>query len=197
MAANSPIDPRIQTVLARLRDEFTANAKVRLGVWCILALVIFYWILVRSDDLQAARAEYAGAFERVERARDASAEQDWPALLAAERDAGADLTANLWEAETEGVAQARLLATLNELAGEIEMSQVRIEPGVTQPVAGAPDVWRVQARLIARYRIGAELRLLHALATHPKTLKADRLDFGQSRARINLLVSAYFVGLEP
>ena len=188
---------RARSALAPLREEFTTNVRVRLGVWCVLAMVFLYWILVRSDDLQATRAEYAGEIARLERAQDARADEDWPLLLEVEQRTGAELTANFWQAETEGVARARLLAALTELAGEIELRDARVQPGVTQPIADAPDVWRVQARLTARHRIGAELRLLHALATHPKKLVVDRLDMNQSRSRVNILVSAYFVGLAP
>ena len=189
--------PRVQSALAPMREEFATNIRVRLGVWCVLAMVFLYWILVRSDDLRAARAEYAGEIARVERAQDARAEEDWPLLLEVEQRTGKELTANFWQAETEGVAQARLLASLTELAGEIELRDPRVQPGVTQPVADAADVWRVQARLTARHRMGAELRLLHALATHPKKLVVDRLDISQTQSRVNILVSAYFVGLAP
>ena len=188
---------RVRSALTPLREEFTTNIRVRFGVWCVLAMVFLYWILVRSDDLQAARAEYAGEIARLERAQDARADEDWPLLLEVEQRTGAELTANFWQAETAGVAQARLLGALTELAGEIELRDHRVQPGVTLPVADAPDVWRVQARLTARHRIGAELRLLHAFATHPKKLVVDRLDIGQSRSRVNILVSAYFVGLAP
>lgn len=189
--------PRIRSALASLGEEFTTNARVRLGVWSVLAIVLLYWILVRSDDLEAARAEYAGEIDRLERAKDASAYEDWPVLLEVEQRTATELTADFWQAETEGVAQARLLASLTELAGEIGLRQPRITPGVTQTVAGAPGVWRVQARLIARHRPGGELRLLHALATHPKKLVVDLLEISQSRSRVNILVSAYFVGLAP
>ena len=195
--ANSASESRVRSALAPLREEFASNIRVRLGVWCVLAMVFLYWILVRSDDLQAARAEYAGEIARLERAQDARAEEDWPLLLEIEQRTGAELTENFWQAETEGVAQARLLASLTELAGEIELRDPRVQPGVTQPVADAADVWRVQARLTARHRMGAELRLLHALATHPKKLIVDRLDISQTQARVNILVSAYFVGLAP
>ena len=195
----TPANPvsRLDAVLAPMRREFAASMRLRLGVWGVLALVILYWIFVRADDLEAARAEYAGEVARLERAQNAGDDADWPLLLEAERRAAAELTANLWEAETEGVARARLLAALSELAGEAGLSDTRVQPGVTQPVADAADVWRVQARLTARHRIGAELRLLHAFATHPRKLVVDRLDISQSRSRITILVSAYFVGLTP
>ena len=188
---------RLLNVLAPLREEFRANVKVRFGVWGILAVLILYWILVRADDIEAARAEYAGEVARLERARDAGATEDWPALLEAERRAGAELTANFWRAESVSVARARLLTALTELAGETELRDQRVEPGVTVAVDGAPDVWRVQARLTARHRNGGELRLLHALATHPGKLVVDRLELNQSRSRVTILVSAYFVGLAP
>ena len=195
----TPANPasRVANALAPLREEFATNIRVRLGVWCVLAMVFLYWILVRSDDLEAAHAEYAGEIARLERAQEARADEDWPLLLEVEQRAGALLTANFWQAETEGVARARLQATLTELAGEVELRDPRVQPGVTQPVADAPDVWRVQARLTARHRIGAELRLLHAFATHPKKLVVDRLNISQTQSRVNILVSAYFVGLAP
>ena len=194
---NPPPASRVRSALAPLRREFANNIRVRFGVWCVLAMVLLYWILVRSEDLRAARAEYAGEVARLERAQEARADEDWPLLLEVEQRTGAELTANFWQAETEGVAQARLLAALTELAGETELRDARVQPGVVQPVADAPDVWRAQARLTARHRIRAELRLLHAFATHPKKLVVDRLDISQTRARINILVSAYFVGLAP
>ncbi len=189
--------PRVQSALASLGEEFTTNARVRLGVWCVLAIVLLYWILVRSDHLEAARAEYAGEIVRLERAQDAGAYEEWPDLLELERRTATELTTSFWQAETEGVAQARLLSALTELAGEIELRQARITPGVTQTVDNAPGVWRVQARLTARHRNGAELRLIHALATHPKKLVVDLLEISQSRSRVNILVSAYFVGIAP
>ena len=170
---------------------------MRFGAWCVVAIVLLYWILVRADDLTAARADYAGEVARLERAQGAGADEDWLDLLAAERRAGAELTETFWEAESAGVAGASVLAALTELAGELELRNPRVEPGVVQPVTGAPDVWRVQARLSARHRDGAELRLVHALATYPKALVVDRLDISQNRSRLNVIVTAYFVGLEP
>ena len=195
----TPANPvsRVDAALASLRGELAANMRLRLGAWSVVALVILYWVFVRADDLEAARAEYADDAARLERAQNAGDDEDWPLLLEAERRAATDLAANLWEAETEGVARARLLAALSELAGEAGLSETRVQPGVTQPVADAPDVWRVQARLTARHRVGAELQLLHAFATHSSKLVVDRLDISQSRSRVTMLVSAYFVGLAP
>ena len=191
------MSPRLQSALAPLREEFSNNVRVRLGVWCVLAVVLLYWVLVRADDLSAAQADYAAEVARLERAQNASADEDWPTLLELERRTGGELSEKFWQAEKAGVAQAVLLAALTELAGEVELRDHRVQPGVTQPVANAPDVWRVQARLTARHRIGAELRLIHALATHPKKLVIDRLEISQTRSRVNILVSAYFVGLAP
>ena len=191
----SPKD--LASALAPLRQEFANNVRVRFGAWCVVAIVLLYWVLVRADDLEAARADYAGEVARVERAQGAGADENWLELLAAERRAGAELTENFWQAENAGVARASLLTALTELAGGVELRDPRVEPGVIEPVAGAADVWRVQARLSARHRGGAELRLVHALATHPRALVVDRLDVSQTRSRLSVIVSAYFVGLEP
>ena len=46
--------------------------------------------------------------------------------------------------------------------------------------------------------VRAEVRALHALATHPKKLVVDRLDLrrrGRQNSHLVLILSAYFVGV--
>ena len=76
----------------------------------------------------------------------------------------------------------------------------RLRSGTSQPLPDLPEVGRVQTRLEAAYRPGVELRLLHALATHPKELVADRLDLVRRKrrndSRMRLILSAYVVGVK-
>ena len=176
--------------------EFAVNARLRAGVWAIAAVVLFYLSLVQSDRVASAHDGYAAAAGRLARADGLLERQDWPQLLETERAANQALEGAFWQADTQGLAQAQLQAALAGIADGLKLRDVRIQPGLTQPVPEVPGIWRVQAQFSASHDSGAQLQVLHALATHPKKLVVDRLDMVRGRARVVVLLSAYFVGLE-
>ncbi|MDD9997445.1 MAG: hypothetical protein OXQ89_06825, partial [Rhodospirillaceae bacterium] len=170
--------------------------RLRAGVWLIAAVVLFYVALVQSDRVTAAYEEFAAEAGRLARAEGLLEREDWPQLLEAERAANQALEAAFWKADTEGLAQAQLQAALAGIAGRLDLREVRIQPGLIQPVPEVQGVWRVQAQFSASYDSGAQLQVLYALATHPNKLVVDRLDMVRGRARLVAILSAYFVGLD-
>ena len=188
----------IRRALRPAAAELSQNARLRWGVWLILAVLLVYGILVQSDRLAAARDDYAGESGRLARAEILLRQRDWPERLAAEREAHQQLRSTFWQAETEGLAQAKLQAVLTRVIEDLDLRKPLLRPGTSQPLPDLPEVWRVQTRLDASYRPGIELRLLHALATHPKKLVVDRLDLVRRErhdSRLMLILSAYFVGV--
>ncbi len=182
--------------LAHLRAQLAANPRLRAGTWAITAILAVYGVLVQSDRVGAVHASYAGDAERLSRARTLLTRDDLAAILEAERERGQQLTERFWQAETQGLAQAQLQATVSEIVGAFEFRNPRIQSGTIRPVDHAPGVWRVQAQFSGGYDAGAQLEVLHALATHPRKLAVDRLDLRRRDRRMTLLVSAYFVGIE-
>ena len=191
----SALDQALRSAAA----ELAANRRLRWGIWLILGTVLLYCILVQSDRLEAVHDEYAAAVARLEKAEYLLERQDWHELLDAERKAHQSIEATFWEAGTEGLAQAKLQAALAGAIERLDLRKPRIRSGVSQPAPSLPGIWRVQTRLDAAYRPGAELQLLHALATYPKKLIVDRLDLRQRDRQgsyMTLVLSAYFVGVE-
>ena len=179
--------------------ELAANARLRWGVWLIAAIVLAWCILVQSDRVAAVHDEYAVQAGQLAKARSLVDRQDWHERLEAERTAYRRLEGALWEAKTEGLAQAKLQGALNEAIEGLRLDKPRIRSGVSQPVPDLPGVWRVQTRLDAAYQSGVELQVLHVLATHPKRMIVDRLDLRRRSRRdsyLTLILSAYFVGVE-
>ncbi len=182
-----------------LAAELAANARLRFGVWSVLAILLVYCILVQSDRLAAAQADYAAEVGRLAKAGQVLAGRDWPSLLEAEREVHRRLESRFWRAETEGLAQAKLQDALGGVVEGLRLRDARFRSGVSQAVPGLPGIWRVQTRLDAGYRSGAELQMLHALATHPVKLVVDRLSLVRRErhdSRVVLILSAYFVGVE-
>ncbi len=189
----------LNDVFASFAAELAGNARLRWGVWLVLGILLFYCILVQSDRVAAVHDEYAAETGQLTKAEALLRRRDWPDLLEAERQTHRALTATFWQAETEGLAQAKLQAALTGMVEGLDLRNLRIRSGVSQPVPDLPGIWRVQTRLDAAYRPGVELQALHAMATYPKKLVVDRLDLsrrGRQDSRLTLILSAYFVGVE-
>ena len=189
----------LRYALRPLTAELSANARLRAGVWLILGILLVYGIMVQADRLRAAHRDYAAEAGRLAKAERLLEGEDWPALLDVERETHGEIESRFWQAETEGLAQAKLQDALAGMIEGLRLRDTRIRSGVSQPVPELPGIWRVQARLDAGYRRGTEPRVLHALATHDRKLVVDRLELrrrGRQSSRIVLMVSAYFVGVE-
>ena len=186
----------LSEALAGLQAELAANTRLRLGMWLILGILLLYMVLVQSDRVIAAYSDYAGELERLTKAEAMLTQGDWSELLESERATGAMLDAEFWEAETQGLAQAGLQAAMGEVIEGLNLRNVRIRSGVSQPVEGLPGVWQIQAQLEGQYRPGVELQVLYAIATYSRKLVVDRLDLSRRNSRISLICSAYFVGIE-
>ena len=184
----------------RARDELAANPRLRLGVWVIVAILLFYWVaLVQPERRALAVDEYADTASRLASSQAVMARRDeWPGLLAAARESDQALQRSFWRADTEGLARAGLQETLEKIVADLDVRNVAIESGSSRPVPEVEGLWQVQARLTANYSAGTELKLLHALAEHPRKLVVDRMDLVRGRqSRVMLIVSAYFVDLSP
>ena len=184
----------------RARDELAANPRLRLGVWVIVAILLFYWVaLVQPERRALAVDEYADTATRLAGSQRVMARRDeWPGLLAAAQESDQALQRSFWRADTEGLARAGLQETLEKIVADLDVRNVAIESGSSRPVPDVEGLWQVQARLTANYSAGTELKLLHALATHPRKLVVDRMDLVRGRqSRVFLLVSAHFVDLSP
>ena len=189
----------LRRALRTLAAELADNARLRWGIWLALGIALCYCIVVQSDRLAAVHDDYAAESERLAKAEVLLSRRDWPDLLEAERETHRKIRATFWEAETEGIAQAKLQAALTGVIEDLALRKPRIRSGVSQPVPDLPGIWRVQTRLNAGYRPGVELQALHALATHPKKLIVDRLDLSRRRrqdSHLVMILSAYFVGVE-
>lgn len=184
-----------QDLWMRLRMEVSGSLRLRLGIWTIAFIVLLSFVLMQEDWKLAAQDDYAEAADRLARAQRLLRQGDWAAALDQERKRNEALEAQFWRAETPGLAEASLQAALAQMLGGPEFSNVRIRPGTSQPVLDAPGLWRVQAQVNARYRGGAELQLLHTLATSPRKLNVDRLDLVRRNSRLVMIVSAHFIGV--
>ena len=179
----------------RLRTEIDGNLRLRLGMLVIAFIVLLLFVLAQEDWKLVAQEDYGDAADRLARAQRLLSQGDWTAALDRERGRNEQLRSLFWHAETPGLAEASLQAALTQMLGKLKFDNVRIRPGTSQPVPDSSGLWRVQAQVNARYRPGAELKLLHAMATFPRKLNVDRLDMVPRNSRLVMIISAYFTGV--
>ena len=187
-------------LLSPLAAELGANARLRWGVVLILGLLLGYAILWQSDRLAEARHDYEAVTEQLATRRGLAVDRK-TVLPCWRRNAKTHrkISSMFWRAETDGLAQAQLQSALGALFSRLGLRKTRLRTGSSRPVADLPGVWRVQIRADANYRPGLELRIVHALATHPKKMIVDRLDLkrhGPNEGYLVLIVSSYFVGVK-
>jgi hypothetical protein len=181
----------------KLRQEVAANTRLRVGIWAILLIVIFYGLLLQADRVSEEINAYNNQATRLEKILAIQNQEGWQTILEQEKKTTETLQTFLWQADTLGIAQASLQRALNDLLTNLKFRNIRLKFGVAKPLEGAQDVWQVQAQINAHYRKGDEVRLLHDLAAHPNKLVVDRLELHSRGPRMLLQVSAYFKGLEP
>ena len=186
----------IGRVFTRAGAELAANPRLRAGAWAVAAILLVHGLLLQSDRLRAAHDAYAASASRLSRAQGLTNDADWAALLAAEQARATALTERFWQAETPGLAQARLQAALTEITGDLPFRNPIVQAGISRPVPEAPGLWQAQAQFSGLAGDGAELEVIRAIAKWPRKLVIDRLQVRRRDARLTVLLSAYFVGVE-
>ena len=186
----------LQESWARTKAELADKPRLRAGVWLIAGIVLVYCLLAQADRLADAYREYTRQTDGLARVESALIRNDWPQLLEAEKQNQQQLQAALWRADTPGQAQAQLQQAIRTMIDGLDLRKPRIRPGITQPVPELPGVVRVQVELVCRYHNAAALELLNAVAISPTRLVVDRLVLRRESGYMEMLLSAYFIGVE-
>ena len=157
--------------------------------------MLVYCLLAQADRLTDAYREYARQTDGLARVAGALDRKDWPQLLEAEKLNQQRCRRRCGRADTSGQAQAQLQQAIRTMIDGLELRDPRIRPGITQPVPELPGVARVQVELVGRYGGAAALKLLEAVAVSPAKLVVDRLVLRRESGYVEMLLSAYFVGV--
>lgn len=196
-AANAPAAAGLLAAAGgRLRAELAGNPRLRAGAWAVAAILLLYGLLLQGDRVDAAHAAYAAHAAQLARARGLADEDDWPRVLAEQRDRAQALAQRFWQAESPGLAQASLQAAATAIASDLGFREPIVQAGASRPAPDVPGVWQAQAQLSGLYPEGGELGVIRAIAQSPRKLVVDRLLVRRWDTRISVLFSAWFMGVE-
>jgi len=184
------------TTIRSLQIELKENFRLRMGLWSIGLIVLFYLALVQSVRVEDAYLAFVQQAERLDRAETLLQQDDWVSRAEAENAAFEELSGKLWQAETLGLAQASMQGALGAITQTLNLRNSRMRSGTAQVVEGVDGVWQIQVQLDAQYSSGDELGLLYQMAQSSKLMVVERLDLQPNSRRLSLIVSGYFTGLQ-
>ncbi len=177
--------------------EIKENHRLRMGIWGILFTSLLYACLVMSDLVTEQKNEFAQSSEQLMRLKALQSKNPWAERLKSEVALSERLKAKLWQAETTGLAQAKLQSEIQELTKESGLRNVRLKLGSVQEVADAKGVWRVQIEINAKFNAESVEQLMIDLESLKNSVVVESFFIAAKRGdRINLLLSAYFADIK-
>ncbi len=188
----SAIEPTLNDSLQQWRD----NLRLRIGVWAIVFILLFFIVLWLGDLGQEVHRQYLQVHNRLAKVEAIQQQSEWPERLIAEQRVQKDLLSQLRASTSESLARASLQSELEAVARDIELKQSRIN--ITQPVlvgeVAGQRLYKVSGELRGGLQKSNLLKLVERLSQERKLQQVEHFDIEFSRnRRCHLIVSAYFV----
>jgi hypothetical protein len=173
--------------------EIRNNHRLRWGIWAILAISATYGLLLLQDWRVELENDYQSVARRWQQVQQVVAQPEWPRRAQQAREQYTQLQSRLWQANTQGLAQASLQSWLDGKAKQVGLQNhsVRVDPATT---IDRVKVWQIKAQLEAEFHPDRLFDLLLLLAESPQWIVVERLDVSQTTrsTRLQLIIVAYF-----
>jgi hypothetical protein len=183
-----------QQTRAQLQQEWQTNKRLQI-IAGAAALLFIIWVHVQLDNWRDARATSAHAAQvRLMDMRQVAGEHFWPERAAEAEAAAQSARQQLWQARSEGEAQALLRDWLEQQARTQGLAITRINVDVETVRTGA-RYRAVRADIQGTYTPGAWQEFLEVISTHTPRLvvEFEQLNITSARnQRYRLTVAAWF-----
>lgn len=184
----------VKQTLILVLDELKINPRLRLGSWLIIALLIGYFALLLRDYQSQLVQDYQRALERLDHLQTVARQTQWAERAQQAKILRSQLEASLWQANTQGLAQATFQQWLKTQLdnSKVENAHLQVKPAVNVPQR--ENLWMVQAQVDANFSAPTLERFLAIMAKHPLLVVTEHLEIRRQGklSLFRLLVSAYF-----
>ena len=178
--------------LIRLRSEWKANARLRLGVAVALGILALYAAMVLLDWRKSLHEEYAQESLRLYKTAALEGQHQWIARAQQARDLRKALDAQVPTATTLGLAQAEAQSWVQQLLrafGRDMNSQARA-PVQVEP-AGA--VWKIPITVRGALTSGQYLEMLRRIEGNDRLMVIEQVTIdNQRRPLVEMTISAFY-----
>jgi hypothetical protein len=188
-------------MLDQFLSELKGNARLRIAVALVFAVLWLYLILLMRDSLDQSAREYRSASIKLGKLQSVLQLGDWTERLNAAKTLQAQMESALWRGDTLGLARASFQDWLNQQVQRSAVSRPVISMGTaneeatgeqTRP-AVIDDLWKVRAKLVFDFNPESLNKLLGQIAGHTQHVAIESLHITKEpNARVEITASAYF-----
>lgn len=184
-----------EQLILQVKDEWQQNLRFRVGVWFSIVLFLTWMSLVWSDVNRELFEQQRALNRNLQSLAQIEPAEVWQGRIEKLAEQNQRQLQDLWEANSDGLAQAKVQAALTELVLNDDNINKTIKAGVPQPLDELEDVRQLRVR-VATSLTSTQLRdTLKQIEGHPKLLVIDRIDLRRNGLRWNveLVISAFYL----
>ena len=188
-------------MLDQFLSELKSNARLRIAVALVFAVLWLYLILLMRDALDSSARQYRSASIKLARLQSVMQQGDWTERLNAAKTLQAGMENALWRGDTLGLARASFQDWLNQQVQRAAVSRpvISMGTGIEEAIgeqaqsAGIDDLWKVRAKLVFDFNPESLNKLLGQMMGHTHQVAIESLHITKEPiARVEIVASAYF-----
>ena len=183
--------------IEQLSSEFRKNHRLRIGIWLIIGIVMFYGGQKLNIYFQQIKKAHFSAVEQLNQLNEIAQQSEWTERAAQAKALVDQLTARLWKADTKGLAQATFQQWLNTKVSTFQFQVRLLQVESAFDVKDIPNVWRVDAKLYATFTPRNLNLFLSAIASNPQLIVTESLEIrAGNNPNFTIIVGAYFQAMK-
>lgn len=165
----------VPAFLGKWLTDNLANRRTR-GLLILLGVTFAAAGLLLLDGLDNAMTGRTAELQRRLGRFEQLAGVDWRQRRAETEPLRVQAEGRLWEAETDGLAQANFQSWITEQAGAAGLGPVEVRTTINSAANNAMKLRQLSAQIGGRFEPEAFFRLLQAIAGHDRLVIVDRLE---------------------
>ena len=188
-------------MLDQFLSEFKSNARLRIAVALVFAVLWLYLVLLMRETLDSSAREYRSSSIKLGKLQSVMQQGDWTERLNAAKTLQAEMESALWRGDTLGLARASFQDWLNQQMQRAAISRPAVSMGTgieeaageQARAAGIEDLWKVRAKLVFDFNSESLNKLLGQLMgnTHRIVIESLRIT-KEPVPRVEIVALAYF-----
>lgn len=188
-------------MLDRFLSELKSNARLRIGVALVFAVLWLYLIMLMRETMDGSAREYRRTSVKQAKLQSVMQQGDWTERLNAAKTLQAKMESALWRGDTLGLARASFQDWLNQQTQRAAVTRPVISMGTgieeatgeQANVAAIDDLWKIRAKLVFDFNPESLNKLLGQMSRHTHHVAIESLRVTKEPVpRVELVASAYF-----